>query len=365
MEFNGPSIEGLLDDPEIVETPEIENHDDVTEPLIPDNDNPDDNPDDKDDSGNDNHDNDGDKTNDDLITSYLKAKGIDPSKVQFENEDGGVDEVDFNTLSKEEQLTMLNELSNPYTEYENNVIAYLRRNNMSLQQVIDYFSKKAIDDFLEQNPDKAPKRQYSIDEYSDDELYMADLYAKYPEFSDEEIQDKLASAKANEELFNKEVAALRQYYKSEEDAAAENARLEQEEQYKALQRTITDAAERFNQIRLDVEDPTYVLDVEDSDRQDMLDYLLKFDTDGRSQLDKDLEDPKALVELAWLRTKGREVITATTRHFKKELANTRKELSNVKKELEKYKKNESNDSVTVRQKPSKKNNMDLFETWVS
>ena len=46
--------------------------------------------------------------NDDVLTSYLKFNGIDdPTKIQFENEDGGIDEVDFNSLSREEQLTML------------------------------------------------------------------------------------------------------------------------------------------------------------------------------------------------------------------------------------------------------------------
>jgi len=48
------------------------------------------------------------------LYQYLQSRGIsDPSKVQFTNEDGTTEEVDFNSLSDEEQLEILKEVSDP------------------------------------------------------------------------------------------------------------------------------------------------------------------------------------------------------------------------------------------------------------
>lgn len=254
---------------------------------------------------------------DDLLTSYLKSYGIsDPTKIQFENDEGGVDEVDFNSLPKEEQLTMLQELaSSNYTDYEKEVINYLRANNTDLQGVITYFQNKAIEDYLAQNPQDAPQKSYSIDDYSDDELYIADLAAKFPDFTEEELNARLDSAKINEELFKKEVDSLRAFYKGEEDRQAEEAQQREQQQYEALQNTLLESIGKFNEIVLDTDDPhSDSLEVEDTDKQIMLDYLLTPDKDGQSQFDKDLSDPQALIELAWLRTHGRDTITGISQY---------------------------------------------------
>jgi hypothetical protein len=83
--------------------------------------------------------------------------------------------------------------------------------------------------------------------------------------------------------------------------------------------------------------------------------LLTPDKDGQSQFDKDLSDPAALIELAWLRTHGRDTITGISQYWKKELADTRKQLAKANKELEKYRKNDSENKVTVNEtKPTNK-----------
>ena len=295
---------------------------------------------------------------DDLITSYLKSKGIvDPKKIQFENEEGGIDEVDFNTLPKEEQLMMLQELAtSDYTDYEKDVINYLRVNNTDLQGVIEYFQNKAIEEYLAQNPDQAPKQSFKIDDYSDDELYISDLAAKFPDFTKEELNAKLEVAKANEELFKKEIDSLREFYKKEEERQAEEAIQSEQQQYEDLQNTLLDSIGKFNEIILDTDDPhSDALEIEESDKQMMLDYLLTPDKDGQSKFDKDLSDPQALIELAWLRTHGRDTITGISQYWKAQLAETRKELAKKNKELEKYRKNDSNDKVTVNEtKPQNK-----------
>ena len=54
------------------------------------------------------------ESEDDAMSAFLKSRGIaDPTKIQFENENGEIEDVDFNSLSREEQLTMLQELTDP------------------------------------------------------------------------------------------------------------------------------------------------------------------------------------------------------------------------------------------------------------
>ena len=304
---------------------------------------------------------------DDLVTTYLKSKGIsDPTKIQFENDEGGIDEVDFNTLSKEEQLTMLQELASlEYSDYERQVVDFVRQNGGDLKTIIEQYQQKAIEDYLAQNPDAAHQKSYSIDDYSDDELYIADLAVKFPDFTEEELNSKLESAKINEELFKKEVDSLRAFYKAEEDKQAEEAKQTEQQQFEALQQTLKDSLGKFNEVLLDADDPqSDALEIEESDKQQMLDYLLTPDKDGQTQFDKDLSDPSALIELAWLRTHGRDTLTGISQYWKKELADTRKELAKAKKELEKYRKNDSEPKVTVNEtKPTRRQASSVSELW--
>ena len=243
---------------------------------------------------------------------------------------------------------MLQELSSSdYTDYERSVIDYLRKANASLEDVIDYFSKKAVEDYLSENPDKVKQKEYTIDDYSDDELYISDMRLKFPNFTDEELNERLESAKVNEELFKKEVDALRTYYKEQEDLQAKEAEESAKQEYENLQNSLLTAASRFTEIKFDVEDAEDPggFEIEDDDRQKALAYLLAVDKDGQSQFDKDLSDPNALFELAYLRTSARDLLNGTSQYYKKVIAETRKELAKTKKELEKYTKKK--DNVTV------------------
>ena len=110
----------------------------------------------------------------------------------------------------------------------------------------------------------------------------------------------------------------------------------------------------FTEILLDPEDKSQdamSLQIEDADRVVMLRYLLERDKDGKSQLVKDLEDPKALIELAYYRTRERDNLTGLTRYWKSVLANERKEKANLQRELDKYKNKENNSSVVTQPKP--------------
>ena len=303
----------------------------------------------------------------DFLYEFLKEKGIeDPSKLQFENEDGEIEEVDFNSLSEEEKLNIINSVSDPgLSQHETDVINYLRQNNVTFNQVIDYFSKKAVKDYLAQNPDQAHQKTYTIDDYTDDELYLADLKSKYPEFTDEELTSKLESAKSNEALFKKEVDALRADYKKQEDAEIEAQKQKEQQDYDDLVGNLQNILNNFNEVALDSTDAeSDVLEIEDSDKQQVLAYLLNQDSEGKSQLVKDLENPATLIELAWLRTQGRALIDNTTRYWKDLLKQERKEKAKLQKELESYQ-NKGSQSVVVPKPPKKDENSNTIPTFGS
>ena len=302
-----------------------------------------------------------------FLYEFLKEKGIeDPSKLQFENEDGEIEEVDFNSLSEEEKLNIINSVSDPgLSQHETDVINYLRQNNVTFNQVIDYFSKKAVEDYLAQNPDQAHQKTYTIDDYTDDELYLADLKSKYPEFTDEELTSKLESAKSNEALFKKEVDALRADYKKQEDAEIEAQKQKEQQDYDDLVGNLQNILSNINEVALDSTDAeSDVLEIEDSDKQQVLAYLLNQDSEGKSQLVKDLENPATLIELAWLRTQGRALIDNTTRYWKDLLKQERKEKAKLQKELESYQ-NKGSQSVVVPKPPKKDENSNTIPTFGS
>ena len=311
----------------------------------------DDTPDSSEDENNESHD------SGDFLHNFLKEKGIeDPSKLQWEDENGEITDVDFDSLSDEDKLNVLNSLSDPgLSQHEIDVVNYLRQNGVTFNQVIDYFSKKAVDDYIAQNPDSVPTKTYTIDDYTDEELYLADLKSKYPDFTDEELTSKLNSAKSNEELFKKEVNALRTEYKKEEDAQVEAQKQKEQQDYDNLVSNLQNILGNFNEVVLDSTDPeSDVLEIEDSDKDQVLAYLLNQDTDGKSQLVKDLENPTTLIELAWLRTQGRALIDNSTRYWKDLLKQERKEKAKLEKELESYRTRESQSVVVP--KPPKSNN---------
>ncbi len=281
---------------------------------------------------------------DDAMTAFLKSKGIaDPTKIQFENENGEIEDVDFNSLSREEQMTMLQELTAPdLSEHEVGVINYLRQNKVTFDQVIDYFANQRLEAYLNEHPEDIHQKNYSIDDYNDDELYLADLKSKYPSFTDEELLSKLNIAKSDEDLFKKEVDVLRESYKAQEDQMLKDAELAEQQQYEDLQNSLMQAVSNLNEISLDTADPSSdSLVVEDKDKHQILAYLLNQDKDGKSQFVKDIENPNTLIELAWYRTHGREVIDGISQYWKDILKSERKKIASLEKQLENTKSNKT------------------------
>lgn len=304
--------------------------------------------------------------NEDILTTFLKSYGIeDPSKMKFQNDNDEVEDVDFKTLSKEDQMEILRNLTDSgLSEQEIADLNWLRQNKMSLKQFSNAVSQQSVQNYLAQNPDKAPQRVYQIDDYSDDELYLADLKSKYPDFTDEELLSKLESAKDNEDLYTKEVTALRNSYKADEDNLVKQQEEQQAQAAQAMRDNLMNAARNFNEVLLDADDPeSDALMIEDIDKQQILSYLLDQDSQGKSQLVRDLEDPETLIQLAWLRLQGQNAISDTSRYWKETLKETRKENAKLQKEIEKLKDKKDN-SVVIPQSPNKGGkSMSISDLW--
>lgn len=287
-----------------------------------------------------------------VIDRFLRDRGIsDPTKLKYENEYGHLEDVNFYELPAEEQLSILNEFANEsgLTEEESSVVNYMRQYNVGFQQILDNYANQKLQEYASYN---SQPREYAVDEYSDDELFIADLKTKYPNFTDDELLDKLDIAKLNEELYEKEVAELREYYKGIEYSQIAEQEQARQAEMQMFENNVADIIDNFNGIPLDPDDVNSdMLVIESADKDRIAQYLFATDVNGQSQFVKDLSNPATLVELAFYRTQHN-LLTDMTNYWKNVLKNERKQNAKLKKELESYKTKES--TVVIKDTPKQK-----------
>lgn len=295
IKFENGSLDDLLGNAQ-----QPENDDPVDDPTPQDSEIPVDDPDllddpqeNPDDNGDDNP-----VADSDVLTTFLSQYGIENGKITYENDNGDTEEVNFNELDSAEQLNILKELTTPnLADHEIETINFLRKNNVTLQDVVEYYSQVAVQNYIKENG--PAQREYSIDEYSDEELYFADLKAKYPDMSDEEIQSDVDAAKENEELFKKKADAIRKQYKAKEDEKAQAIKQQQQDQYTAFDNSIKQSITNFNEVSLDYKDSKAdAIVIDDNMKNDIYNYLMRVDENGKSQFAKDLEDTNKWVNFA-------------------------------------------------------------------
>lgn len=258
-----------------------------------------------------------DINNDDFINVFLNQYGLKNGMITYENEDGTTEEVSFNSLDNNEKLNILKELASPnLTEDEINTINYLRSNNATIQDVIDYYSNKAVQDYINQNGKISKK--YKVDDYTDDEIYIADLKSKY-NMTEEDIKAELELAKENESLFNKKVNAIRERYKQQEEKEAQDKLKSDEEKFTNFKNSIENGLNEFNAISMDYKNKeSDYLQIENSEKENIYKYILDQDENGMTQFFKDLNDPKKMIELAWFSLYGKDAISNITNYWKKQ-----------------------------------------------
>lgn len=248
---------------------------------------------------------------DSFTAEVLRLKGIeDPSKIKFEDESGAMIERNWNDLSDTERLNILAANEDPerdLNDAEIELINLLRKSDLTPQQYIQTIQQNAAQEALEQYQ-SSQKPNYEVDSLSDDELFALDLLERVGEenVTDEELQEALTAAKANETLYAKQIEGLRSSYKHLEDQQkydAEQAQTAQyEQQYQNFSNQVLDQIGGFNSFA----NQDISLDV--NDKNDIANYMLTRRESGISDFYTDMQDPaKATLAAFWM-LKGPEVL---------------------------------------------------------
>ena len=305
---------------------------------------------------------DSDEENKDFLTTLLKSRGIeDKSKIKFATEEGDIEEVDWDSLSNRDRLNILSSSEdtpeNNLDDTEIQLINAIRESGMTPAEYLQFIGNGEVQRYIQ----NSQQPYYEIDEYSDDELFLMDLMSRTGDVTEEELTDALERAKANENLYQKQVEAIRNEYKQMEQENQIQAQLEQEQlaqqEYEQFSNQIVDEINNLKEIQ------GFDLNMEDDDMQELYDFIVGQDAAGNNYLTKALSDPSILVKTAWLALNGDQMVNDITSYFQKEIANVRKE-SYKKGVADTQKKIEKNDKVVFKNtasKPSKEVFDDLDE----
>lgn len=249
------------------------------------------------------------ETDFDLAKELLTLQGIsDMNKIKFEDESGAVIEKSWNSLSNNEKLMILSHQEDPDTSLdaaEIELINQIRESGMTPDQYIQ--SLQTVE---------PPVVTYEVDNMSDDELFCIDLLDKIgsDNITDEELQQALDSAKANPNLFSKQVASLRVYYKDLEDQRLRNEELakqeEAEHEFNVFSNNIIESIRNFNAF----EDTPVELSLEEMD--DLANYILTRDASGYSEFGRLLNDPVQFTKAAFWMLKGPEILNEMQNQIK-------------------------------------------------
>ena len=302
----------------------------------------------------------------DILTEFLQSKGINPESVKMENDYGETEEYNFNDLSREEQLQLLNynptsretDTSNlDLSADEEQLLNILRQNNMSVKDYLNAYSRHVIENYVANQPE--PEVDYEIDDFSDEELFIADLKDKVPDLTEEEALQELELQRQNPDLFKKKVDGLRANYKEREnqmrELEAKQTQEQQAQQAAQFEKLIVDTIQ--NNDSIDLGDTA--LELSEDDMNEIASFILDTDPAGVRYIAKALNDPKTLVEMAWWAIKGHDALNQITQYYKKQIAEARRE---ARASAPRQK------PVNVVSKPKKSNNpnneSDLFDNLI-
>lgn len=258
------------------------------------------------------------------MESFLKEKGIlDMNNIIFEDEEGNEITRSWEDLTSEEQLNILkqSDVDDDYglEDHEVNIINTIRESGLSGEEYINYIKQQAIQEFIIANSNP----EYSINEFTDDELYILDLKSRIPDITDEEASLALEHDKANENVFTKKITALRTEYTEREQ---EKIRLQQEEEEAVVAQ---EKAEFINNINHAIDNfktiGNFDIELEDSDKQYINEIIAGEDKAGVRHIAKMLNDPATLVKMVWFATKGDEAFNDISKYYKAKISEINKQ----------------------------------------
>lgn len=247
----------------------------------------------------------------DLTRELLSLQGIsDMNKIKFEDESGAVVEKSWDSLTNNEKLMILSHQEDPDTSLDGQeieLINQIRESGMTPEQFIQNLQKTET---------PAPTINYEVDSMSDDELFCIDLLDKVgsENITDEELQQALDTAKANPNIYSKQVASLRVYYKDLEQQRyqqmEEEKAMEQERMFELFSNDILNSIRSFNSF-----DDSPV-DLSREDMEDLANYILNRDASGYSAFGHILNNPVEFTKAAFWTLKGPEILSEMQNQIK-------------------------------------------------
>ena len=245
----------------------------------------------------------------DLTRELLTRQGIsDINKIKFEDESGAVVEKSWDSLSNNEKLMILSHQEDPDTSLDDaeiELINQIRESGMTPDQYIQSLQVS-----------EPPTPTYEVDNMSDDELFCLDLLDKVgaDNITDEELQQALENAKSNENLYSKQVASLRVYYKGLEEKRQQELEAEKqaeaEQQFNTFANNIVESIRNFNSL----EDTPVELSTDEM--EDLANYILTRDASGYSEFGRLLNDPTQFTRAAFWMLKGPEILNEMQKQIK-------------------------------------------------
>ena len=304
-----------------------------------------------------------DLSDSDVVDYLLKSKGIsDKSKIKYENDFGEIEEVDWNNLSKKDKLNIINtreqqDVDQLYDD-EIQLINHIRSSNMSPQEYLQYVAQDSINRYTQN-----AQNSYSIDQYSDDELYLLDLVQKVGQenLTEDKALKELEKAKEDKDLFTKKVAAIRDEYKNLEESQRQQyqqqAQAQYQQQYQQFANTVAQSIDNFG----DFSGMNFELTPED--KQELYEFIMGTDSAGVSILGKAFNDPRTLVNAAWFALNNQKIFDDINNYFSEEIKNVRKQSYQQGVEDAQNGKVKTRSQVVTKPKSSKTKQSNLENIW--
>lgn len=265
--------------------------------------------------------------NEDVLSSYLRSMGIDPNNIQVDDENGNPSYSSFNSLSKTEQLDLLqslsggsNESSNDYDldDDEIDLINSIRRSKMSIEDFVTTIQNRAVQNYVNSG---GGQQYYDIDQLTDDDLFISDYKNRVPDATEDEVVAALNAAKTNPQSYERMMDGLRDTYKKQEEAIYQQRLQESEDRTKRQQQEyeglIVDTLNGMSNMKLGDLDAQ----LSDEDKEDIASAILDSDATGTRYLVGLINDPETLSKMVWYALKGDEAINQMQRYYKNEINN--------------------------------------------
>lgn len=263
-------------------------------------------------------------SDDELISAVLRDQGIeDLSKIKFEDDMGNIEERPWNQLSIEEKYNILSS-GNQNPDYdlddeETQLLNSIRLSNLTPSEYIQNLSRQSIQNYIANN--QAQTQSFSVDQYSDDELFLTDLLTKTENITDEEALDILSKSKDNPSLYQKQINSLREEYKQAEIDQIQQQQYQQQQYQQQIYNKYSDDVS--NAIMNLKEVSGYDINLDDDEKSELHEFLTGFDNAGNSWLGKALNDPNTLVKLGYYALNGDRMIEEISSYYNNEIAQVR------------------------------------------